>query len=62
MEFILIFLNQHSASFVTMLASLTLPSVTASASITDTRLVINLDLPRLGHIQILDLLPLLRNN
>ena len=62
MEFILLVLNQHSASFATMLTSLTLPSVIASASTIDTRQVINLDLPRLGHIQILDLLPLLRNN
>ena len=62
MEFILIALNLPVASFVTMLTSLTQPSVIASASITDTRQVINLDLPHLGHIQILDLLPLLRNN
>ena len=62
MEFILIVVSLHFASFVTMLTSLTQPSVTASASIADTRQEINLELHHLGHIQILDLLPLLRNN
>ena len=60
MEFILIVVSLHFASFVTMLTSLTQPSVTASASIADTRQ--ETDLHHLGHIQILDLLPLLRNN
>ena len=62
MEFILIVVSLHFASFVTMLTSLTQPSVTASASIADTRQEINLELHHSGHIQILDLLPLLRNN
>ena len=44
MEFILIVVSLHFASFVTMLTSLTQPSVTASASIADTRQEINLEL------------------
>lgn len=50
MEFILIVLNLPAASFATMLASLTLPSVTASASTADIRQVILLELHHFGHI------------
>ena len=50
MEFILTVLNLPAASFVTMLASLTLPSVIASASIADTKQVILLELHHFGHI------------